>query len=107
MQETLYKTSTPDASRLDGEGEALYLTSKTENGMNVYFVEQFHGWWDSSVKKYILGQRVLSSETFTTFDSAQALYNEQKESLARQGFKHSFSLNPYGPDPIYTLISVD
>jgi len=107
MQETLYKIASPQHSPSDSEGKELHLSTRVGDGKSLFYVEQFHGWWNASQGRYIHEQLVLSSEGFRTFEEAYVLYNQQKMSLARQGFLHSFSKNPGGIDDRYELIALE
>ncbi|MGB8481472.1 MAG: hypothetical protein WCE63_21910 [Acidobacteriaceae bacterium] len=93
MLETLYRTQSPETSRLDGECFELILCS--EDG--AYFVREIHGWWDAEENRFIHSQVTLSPEEgHSTFEKAHERYIQQRIARAKSGFIHSFSPHYYG-----------
>ena len=105
MVETLYKTKTPQNSRLDGEFYELKLEETQQRGRIGYRVTESHGWWDEGRQQTEeLGPTLSPDEGYPTFGEAEDRYNQQRLHRAKSGFKWSCSPNMYGGDPVYREI---
>jgi hypothetical protein len=111
---TIYKTKTPDflphpekpEDFQDVEFRQLVLRGDPESGnRDACVLELNQGWWYFAEKRAI-HPRTLLSANYDTWDEAKAAYDVQLDSLAKQGYLHGFSLDPYSAaGGIYTDLS--
>jgi hypothetical protein len=102
MQETVYKTKTPEEP--ESEFYEIAVLSRPGNGFE--FIEK-HGWWDDSAKQIIHEVITISPEEGLTIEDAERMFIAQRESRARCGFIHSFSREREGQGKdVYQLISL-
>ncbi len=107
MNETLYKTSSPEAEK--SECCEISLDSVPGNGTRVYSYREDHGWWDESSREFkhqVI--RIDTAEEGVTYEEAQAMYAKARTKLAQSGFIHSFAPDPYSYEPYkYELIETE
>jgi hypothetical protein len=93
MQETLYKTQTPEKD--DSEYYEMVILSVPEIQPRRYKFTVMHGWWDEANKQSRATTETICPEDGLSYEEAEEMYNKQKEYLTRQGFIYSFSVNPF------------
>ncbi|MGA8090292.1 MAG: hypothetical protein WCA10_23670 [Terracidiphilus sp.] len=94
MNETLYKTSSPEEEK--SECCEIFLEPLPGSGTRVYTFSEDHGWWDESTKKFVHQvTRINTTEEGVTYEEAHAMYLKAKTKLAQSGFIHSFAPDPY------------
>ena len=99
--ETLYKTNAPEQLAA-AEYYQPHLDVENVNGRPIYFVREKHGWYDASHKpaaKHSL-HTLNPEDGYATWEEAERRYNEQLAHRAREGFVHSFSVDPFSSPPI-------
>ncbi len=88
MIETLYKTETP--VRGESECYVLVLTSRASTGRKIYAFMQQHGQWDDTYQRFVYTIESIGASDTLSHQEGQALYEEAKRKLARNGFVHAF-----------------
>lgn len=91
---TLYKTETPQF------GFAEYyqpmVASAFVNGKLMYFVRETHGWFNDEEKRAVsVTETLFHQEGLELEMGAIKLFEEQVQHRVREGFAHSFSIDPY------------
>jgi hypothetical protein len=94
--ETLYKTDVPQEMEA-AEYFRPHLDMEFINGAWVFFVREKHGWYDDATKRAIHHMTTLSPEEGSTSKEAEARYNQQVQFRAKEGYTHSFSIDPFSP----------
>jgi hypothetical protein len=95
--ETLYKTDSPK-DFATGEYFQLRLEVKSDPAtLKIhYFVRELHGYFDNEHKRNVHPVVTYSPEEgYETMAEAQGRYEQQVAQRASEGFKHSFSLDPF------------
>ena len=93
MQETLYKTATPQKEISEYYEMAVLALPGGEPRWYKFIVT--HGWWDEADKGAKASTESICPEDGLPYEEAEEMYNKQKEYLTRQGFIYSFSVNPF------------
>ena len=97
MQETLYKTATPQSFL--SEYYEIAVLSRPGNQSGEYMFIELHGWWDEEAKEPKHNVVTINPEEGLTLEEAEEMYRKQREHRARSGFIYSFSQNPFGEGP--------
>jgi hypothetical protein len=97
MQETLYKTGTPE--RFLSEYYEMAVLAIPGIEPRVYKFIELHGWWDEAEKMAKNNFTTICPEEGLTYEEAAEMFNKQREHRARGGFVYSFSQNPFGEGP--------
>jgi len=98
MQETLYKTPTPQEN-LSEYYEIVILEQSGEDA-TAYKLEEAHGWWDQESNSPKHNRITISPEEGVSLREAENMYKLQRQHRAREGFIYSFSEGPYRRGPI-------
>lgn len=96
--ETLYKTKTPEKEK--SECYELVINHVPGVAPRIHGFLEMHGWWDEASKTYVLSRTTINTkEEPLTLEEAEKMLNDAKSYLARNGFVHSFSPDPFSDNP--------
>jgi hypothetical protein len=102
MFTTLYRSATPDKSVMEGEYYQPLLESAIIGGKELYFVKETHAWFDDKEKKVINLVTTLSpAEGIEDRLQAHDLFDKQVAHRVKEGFAHSFFIDPFAGPPNY------
>jgi hypothetical protein len=93
MQETLYKTRTPQ--RFLSEYYEIAVLPRRGSDPGYMFIEH-HGWWSEDDKEPKNNYVTICPEEGLTYEAASQMYEIQRNHRASEGFVYSFSQDPFG-----------
>lgn len=97
MAGTLYKTKTPTTFE-DGEYYQPTLDFQFIGAERQWIVRETHGFWNNTEKRVEHVVTTLSPEDgYSSYEEALARYEQQVQRRVKDGFVHSFSIDPYKP----------
>ena len=94
MQETLYKTDTPED--LVTEFYEIAVVARSGKDSPGYIFIEKHGWWDETSQRPKHSLTTICPDEGLTLEQARDIYRARRENRARSGFIHSFSPDPHG-----------
>jgi hypothetical protein len=96
MFKTLYRSATPQTSVHEAEYYQPMVASANVNGKLLYFIRETHGWFDDAQKKAVsVTQTLFYEEGIESGTEAVKLLEQQIQQRVKDGFAHSFSIDPY------------
>jgi hypothetical protein len=98
---TLYRSANPHTSVMDGEYYQPLIDGVENGGKIKYFVRETHAWFDDLQKKPINIVTTLSPEEgLDDVSKAHKIFDQQVEHRVKEGFRHSFYIDPFAPKHI-------
>ena len=97
MQETLYKTRTPQ--KFISEYYEIVVLVRPGDDLHRYIFIESHGWWDEIEERPKNDFTTKCPEDGLTLEEAEEMYRLQREHRAQGGFIYSFTQNPFGFGP--------
>ena len=106
MLKTTYKTNRPQElvagerpeDFVNAEYRQVFMRDvEPPEDQGIYIVTVNQGWWNQRAKESI-HPRNLSTETFATYDQADAAFDLQVRHLATIGFIHAYTPVPVPPE---------
>lgn len=97
MQETLYKTGTPQ--KFISEYYEIAVLVRPGSDLHGYKFIEYHGWWDEIEESPKNNVTTKCPEDGQTREEAEEMYRLQREHRAQGGFIYSFTQNPFGFGP--------
>ena len=95
---TLYKDFQPALDEQPDVAEYYRFRLVPEKNIpHAYKVEEHHGWFDDQNKKAIHDTKILHPEDTFTWQGGMKLINQQILYLAKSGFVHQLTFDPFAP----------
>lgn len=96
MFKTLYKTATPQTSVHHAEYYQPMIATAVVNRKLTYFVRETHGWFNDAEKRAVsTTQTFFHQDGLESHAEAAKLLEQQVQHRVKEGFAHSFSIDPY------------